>query len=722
VTVQNQSITEASSGHAQAQGVVAQNGVNTAAVVNVKVGGENRGLISVIVETITNIFNWGQADATSGAAAATGGAATTYVQPAAGSGGSAATPAGTGAQTTGSHATAASGNADASGAQVNDEVKLRSSTSVRVAGDNYDPIDVLVKLAVKLVNWGVGAATTGDARSTGLPSTGTADGSSTAHRSVTSATSGGARATGLYVQNLVDLLADVTIDIRGSNYGKINLHIQFLTDIYNLGAARAVSGNATAGGAASEAAPGGGSSGAAGAPSPRVSAYAGPGPVPGTAILPAHTKEVADTSGSSSTWLTNASNTIAQSGSSLVTGDQSSVIALNQQVTGAPGSDNARHTQVNAASYTIQTEGRACATTGPATAGLNATAAPAPTCVPNRPDPGDEPDPNGAAMPAPGESSDGGNAGNHGGGNDGGNLGNHRSGGGPPDAGSSRAGSPPAVRIPGTYAQVDPWAASWPDRDGPPMPSQRLQLCQADAAGSPPSCGTSQSGPDGAPRRLLRVRPKPQGSLATVDPWAALPDDELLMPGQRLRRASADVDPWGTGAVGGPDDGLPMPSRGARPGPAPATGGAAASAGPEAPRLAGSPRVETRLSADPPPAPAADSGPPEPEDPTTDVTQPTVGGAARPRPPLAALLALVLLLLAAADAWRRRAPLRPGLTPSMSGPADPSPGDLSLPAATQADQRAHSRLRALASLSRTRLALTSSAALAAYIWHDAGRK
>ena len=84
--------------------------------------------------------------------------------------------------------TARSGSASATGAQVQNNVDLRSSAAVKVNGNNYNPINIMLNLAASLTNWGVGLASSGDAQSSG-------GGGGTA-------SSGASNATGLQVLNL----------------------------------------------------------------------------------------------------------------------------------------------------------------------------------------------------------------------------------------------------------------------------------------------------------------------------------------------------------------------------------------------------------------------------------------------------------------------------------------------------------------------------------------
>jgi len=207
---------QASSGSAAAQGLTAQNTVNTNANVSVNIGGQNFAPIQVIVESITNIFNWGLAAATSGDATA----------------GSGAAPAG---QTAAAGGTATSGSAQATGAQIQNTVDLHASGAVHVAGDNHNPINIVLNLAADLVNWGFGSASSGDVQSTGVGG---------------NASSGATSATGLQVTNLINMWADASVDIEGNNYAPIYIHIKFKTNIENYGAAAAKSGNVAAGTAA----------------------------------------------------------------------------------------------------------------------------------------------------------------------------------------------------------------------------------------------------------------------------------------------------------------------------------------------------------------------------------------------------------------------------------------------------------------------------------------
>ncbi len=207
----------ATTGAARAAGLVAQNSVNTRSNVNVRVGGDNFGVVTVIVQAITRIFNQGQADATSGNAGAEGEGAAMA-----------------GAQKTNGVST---GRAAATGAHVNNAVNLHSSTALTIRGDNRNPIDVFVNMVVNLTNWGRAQATSGNALSAG--SSGSGPQGATAN-------TGSATATGLVVDNSVDLGADVWLDITGNNYAPISVRILYDTTIWNRGVASATSGSAQA--------------------------------------------------------------------------------------------------------------------------------------------------------------------------------------------------------------------------------------------------------------------------------------------------------------------------------------------------------------------------------------------------------------------------------------------------------------------------------------------
>jgi hypothetical protein len=211
--------------------VVAQNNVETNANVAVKVGGQNFAPITVVINSIAQIFNWGVASATSGDAVANG------------------SPTSSGS----AGATAASGSSQANGAQVANSVDLRSSAAVHVTGNNYSPINILLNMAANLVNWGVATATSGDALASGSGGG--------------SASSGAASATGLRAVNLVSMWADASVDIEGNNYAPIFILINFNTNVANVGYAGATSGNVASGQSSSTVAgaSGSGSSGASGA-------------------------------------------------------------------------------------------------------------------------------------------------------------------------------------------------------------------------------------------------------------------------------------------------------------------------------------------------------------------------------------------------------------------------------------------------------------------------
>ncbi|MDQ3701305.1 MAG: hypothetical protein M3442_10330 [Chloroflexota bacterium] len=540
VTVTNETVAQSSSGAAQAQGLKAQNAVTTNGSANVHVGGNNYGVIQVVIDTVTRIVNWGRAVAGSGDATATGGAATTDLQSGAG-----APMAGA---ANGTDMNAASGNADATGARVSNQVDLRNSTTVRVAGDNYSPIDVVVRLAVNLYNWGSGRASSGDSQATGQAANASGAGGGTANRSGTSATSGAANATGLDVQNVVNLGADVYVDVAGNNYGNITLRLIFDTTIHNRGEADASSGRTTANGANATTKGGGGGAGPAAGDAPvviRSSSTSGQlqnqgavtagavggadsnaqGTTGGTAVLKA-------TSGSLKTSTSNSSETTAQSGNGTGVGVNSNVSSANSQVVGvaAPGSSDPRAT--NASSLKVNTDGRANIRSGDAMS--QATPTPTPTPAPvfnaqgNTPSfvpPVDPPkvvpvptwqpdptlDPNGNTQTLTGSIW------------------------GPVRLGGEEAlWNTPGQKLPvrarqpmGGYFEVDPWSAL-PDPDGLAMPGGGRRSSAGDTAGGQPRdratgmalvpAGTAPGGP---------ARPDGTGTGSTLvdEAPAAIADD-----------------------------------------------------------------------------------------------------------------------------------------------------------------------------------------------------
>ncbi|MBV9356820.1 MAG: hypothetical protein JO023_15005 [Chloroflexi bacterium] len=205
--------TAAVSGSAQAQGVIANNTVNTNAQARVQVAGQNFSPIQIVINSVTNIVNAGSASAGTGSAIAGGGSTSTS-----GAGGN-----------------ASSGNIQVTGADVNNQINLSSSAAVHVAGDNYNPINVVLNFIVSLVNQGSADGQSGDAQS-GQNGSGNA-----------SAQSGSVNALGLRAINLVNLWASASVDIDGNNYAPIYVYIGFDTTIYNVGTARAMSGNVRAG-------------------------------------------------------------------------------------------------------------------------------------------------------------------------------------------------------------------------------------------------------------------------------------------------------------------------------------------------------------------------------------------------------------------------------------------------------------------------------------------
>jgi hypothetical protein len=216
----------ASSGDAKAEGALVRNVVNTDAHVDVRVAGHNAGIIEVLIESITRIFNSGGAESRSGHASAVGSGSEQAPGRAFGS-----TSAADRTRSNATTLTPTSGNTEATGLKVNNRVEARESASIRVDGANYGVIDIFIGLGVRLFNWGSSHVTSDSA----------------VNRSTQAARSVSARAVGLEADNAVHLASDVSVDVRGTNYGRISVHLRFETEIQNRGAARAASGDSTAG-------------------------------------------------------------------------------------------------------------------------------------------------------------------------------------------------------------------------------------------------------------------------------------------------------------------------------------------------------------------------------------------------------------------------------------------------------------------------------------------
>jgi hypothetical protein len=193
---------QVSSGASTAQGLVASNQVNTNATASVHIGGQNFAPITILIDAITQIANVGVASSSSGDATATAN--------------------GTAVNTNRTPSTS-SGPARAVGSQVANRADIRSMASVHVTGDNYNPINLILNLAARFVNWGIGTSSSGDASSSGTTS-----------------------ATGLQVSNLVNMWASASVDIDGNNYAPIVIEVHFNTLIDNTGVAIANSGAASA--------------------------------------------------------------------------------------------------------------------------------------------------------------------------------------------------------------------------------------------------------------------------------------------------------------------------------------------------------------------------------------------------------------------------------------------------------------------------------------------
>ena len=202
--------TQAASGAAQAQGVVAQNNVKTNANVAVKVGGQNFAPITVIINSITQIFNWGAGSATSGDAVSNG-----------------------------------SGDRQCRAGDRGQRLRPGDRRAGRQLG------------CTALVDGGARRRRQlqpdqhhdGPGRQPG--ELGCRDGDvrrrpgkwSRRHRHQRRRQ----RHDGLQAMNLVSMWADANVDIDGNNYAPIYIRINFTTNIDNLGYAGACSGNVAAG-------------------------------------------------------------------------------------------------------------------------------------------------------------------------------------------------------------------------------------------------------------------------------------------------------------------------------------------------------------------------------------------------------------------------------------------------------------------------------------------
>lgn len=510
--IQNESVTQASSGAAQADGLVAQNNASTSGVVSVRVGGNNFAPIQIVVDTITRIVNWGSALASSGTAGASGGAAS--VSTGSSSGPDGVSVAGVGTPAASNATSAASGSVEATGARVSNQVALRSTASVHVAGDNFNPLDLFIHLVASLVNRGSATAISGNAYasgSTGGPGTGTAASApgAASYSTSTTATSGSARATGLNVQNSVDLSAYVSVIVDGSNYAPITLHVLFETVIDNAGAAQARSGDTEAHGASSSitagastdgSAPSGAqvltasaAAGTAGDPS-RSGTTTGSGGMAQQAVvaggsagagavenISSQTTTARGSTHLSSVSLSNVSAADAGSGSGTGIGVNSWTSYTNNQVAGVSGTLPGKGTASNEDTLTVDTRGRADIVAGAAIAGPT----PTPTPVPPRAQPPaatSDQNPAGPGQPGPTN----------------------------PRATASPQPTPRAIR--GSMTAVNPWGF-WPSRTIPPMPAQKLV---ANSKAAKPAVGSSTD----------------------LEPWDGWPDPAALeMPDGALRQS-----------------------------------------------------------------------------------------------------------------------------------------------------------------------------------------
>jgi hypothetical protein len=111
----------------------------------------------------------------------------------------------------------ASGSAAGVGAKVTNRVSLDGTAAVDIAGDNHSPIKIVLDIGAEL--WNKGAALLGLGQGTGGPAS--------------------ASARGLEVENLLKLLGRASVRISGSNYAPIDIQILLQNLIYNEGTASA---------------------------------------------------------------------------------------------------------------------------------------------------------------------------------------------------------------------------------------------------------------------------------------------------------------------------------------------------------------------------------------------------------------------------------------------------------------------------------------------------
>jgi hypothetical protein len=229
LALNNQSVTVAASGDANAVGLVARNDVQSQSKVNVAVEGDNYGIINVAIKFITNIVNLGRGTAQSGETRATGAPAEVVTGSSGISGG------GTSA------AEARSGDALAVGARVENHVGAAAKTDVVIEGDNRSPLKIITRIFAKVFNFGQASSRTGDAAARGVGGSGV---------NQTVARSGRADALGLDAYNDLRLSSEVNVRLKGSNYSRIDVEVYVEADVWNEAYAEAQSGRAVAEGGA----------------------------------------------------------------------------------------------------------------------------------------------------------------------------------------------------------------------------------------------------------------------------------------------------------------------------------------------------------------------------------------------------------------------------------------------------------------------------------------
>ena len=175
-------------------------------------------------QQLVSVTNGGTATATSGAACAGAPCAANQTSP-------------TGA---GGTSQSASGAADARGLVARNQVTTDATVAVRVHGQNFAPITVVIDSIAHIFNLGVAQSTSGDSTTGGsATTTGPVSGQA-------SASSGSAQASGAVVQNQIAMSSSAQVEVHGDNYSPINIVLDLAANLVNWGIGWAKSGDAQA--------------------------------------------------------------------------------------------------------------------------------------------------------------------------------------------------------------------------------------------------------------------------------------------------------------------------------------------------------------------------------------------------------------------------------------------------------------------------------------------